>query len=59
MYIFWLGLENFSDMLKYLEEADSFLTDKIEKIDAKIDNVNEEFIRTTSVYEMNNKKRKK
>jgi hypothetical protein len=31
-----INVENFSGMLKYLEEADSLLSDKIEKIDTKI-----------------------
>lgn len=46
-------------MVKYLEEADSVLTDKIDNIELKIESVRDEFIRTSSVYEMNNKKRQK
>ena len=33
-------VENFIDMMKYLEAADSVLTDKIERIDIKIETVN-------------------
>lgn len=43
-------VENFTDMIKYLEDADSLLSDKIERIDLKIENVNEEFVRTSNVY---------
>lgn len=46
-------------MIKYLESADSLLTDRIDRINLKIENVNEEFVRTSTVYEMNNKKRQK
>jgi hypothetical protein len=52
-------IETFPDMIKYLEAADTFLTDKIDRIDLKIENVYEEFVRTSSVYELNNKKRQK
>jgi hypothetical protein len=52
-------IESFPDMIKYLEVADTFLTDKIDRIDLKIENVYEEFVRTSSVYELNNKKRQK
>lgn len=46
-------------MVKYLEQAESVLTDKIDRLDMKMESVKEEFIRTSSVYELNNKKRQK
>ena len=36
---FILMIETFPDMIKYLEAADNFLTDKIDRIDLKIENV--------------------
>ena len=32
--------ENFTDMMKYLDSADTILTDRIDRIDLKIETVN-------------------
>lgn len=33
---FFIHLENFADMIKYLESADAMLSDKIQRIDLKM-----------------------
>jgi tetrahydromethanopterin S-methyltransferase subunit G len=43
-------IDNFHDMEKYLENADITLNNKIEKMDEKIEAVNEEYIRASTVF---------
>lgn len=55
----FLQLENFLDMENFLECADSNFTSRIDDLSSKMDTLHEEYIRTSTVYEINNKKRLK